>query len=427
MNNWAIKLSLFVNYFVFAILLNSVGTVILQVQSSYGVSESSAATLEAFKDLSIALTSFLVASFIVRIGYKRTMLMALAFIGLASLTMPQLPAFWMNKLMFAATGVGFALVKVSVFASLGLVTRSRHEHVSLMNFLESFFMVGVLSGYFIFSYFVDDADPGSTVWLDVYYVLALLSFLAFALLLFAPLDESAAAPEKPVSLMADFSDMLRLGIQPLVLIFIISAFLYVLIEQSIMSWLPTFNSKILNLSASLSIQMTSILAASTALGRFVAGFVFRRLDWFYVLVASLLMAAVLVLVALPLAKGSVDGEITSWLAAPLAAFLFPLIGFCIAPVYPAINSVVLSALPKRQHAPMSGLIVVFSALGGTTGSIVTGTLFEAFGGTVAFYCSLVPIAAILVALYFFKKQADRVASEQAEQGVDFSSNSSAGF
>ena len=57
MKNWQIKTSLFLNYFVFAILLNSVGTVILQVQNNYGVSEGSASVLEAFKDLSIAIMS----------------------------------------------------------------------------------------------------------------------------------------------------------------------------------------------------------------------------------------------------------------------------------------------------------------------------------------------------------------------------------
>ena len=88
--------------------------------------------------------------------------------------------------------------------------------------------------------------------------------------------------------------------------------------------------------------------------------------------------------------------------------MFPLIGICIAPIYPAINSVILSALPKRQHAPMAGLIVVFSALGGTTGSIITGTLFEHFGGKTAFYCSLIPISVIVVALYFFKRETDRI-------------------
>jgi fucose permease len=414
MKHWAIKLSLFINYFVFAILLNSVGTVILQVQRSYGVTPSAASMLEAFKDLPIALTSLLLASFIARIGYRHCMQFALGFIGLVCLAMPSLPAFWATKLLFVATGVGFALVKVSVFASLSLVTANQREHVSLMSFLESFFMIGILLGYFIFSWFVDDANPGSTSWLQVYYLLAGMSFAALLLLAFARLDESPVTPEPARPLLADFGDMLKLTIRPLVLTFVICAFLYVLIEQSIMTWLPTFNSEILALPASLSIQMASILALSTALGRFLAGIVLRRLDWFKVLFASLSLAGVLVLLVLPLAKATAGVEITGWLDAPVAAWVFPLIGLCIAPIYPAINSVILSALPARQHAPMAGLIVVFSALGGTTGSIVTGHLFEALGGKAAFYFSLVPISALLLALYLFKRST-AIASAQSQE------------
>lgn len=410
MANLTVKVALFLNYIVFAILLNSVGTVILQVQNTFGVSEAQASILEAFKDFSIAIASFLVASFVARAGYKRTMLFALAFVGVTCLVMPQLPTFWMTKLLFAVTGIGFALVKVSVFASLGLVTETRKEHVSLMNFLESFFMLGVLSGYFIFSHFVNDADPSSMDWLRVYYLLALICATAFILLVFAPLDESSIQPGADVSLSTEFMDMLRLCLKPLVQVFIVSAFLYVLIEQSIMTWLPTFNSRILHLSPSLAIQMTSILAASTALGRFIAGIVLRRIRWFNLLVGCLAAAAFLVIVTLPMARLSTGQvAVTGWSNAPIAAFVFPLIGLCIAPVYPAINSVMLSALPKRQHAPMSGLIVVFSALGGTTGSIITGNLFQIFGGTTAFYSSLVPITVILVALYFFKRQTDALA------------------
>ncbi|MCP4048599.1 MAG: MFS transporter [Gammaproteobacteria bacterium] len=406
MNHWLVKTSLFLNYFVFAILLNSVGTVILQVQNTYGVSESAASILEAFKDLPIAITSFLLASYIVRIGYRRTMLMALGFVTLTYLAMPQLPVFWMTKAMFAATGVGFALIKVSVFASLGLVTGSRKQHASLMNFLESFFMVGVLSGYFIFSAFIDDADPSSLDWLNVYYLLAAMSAVAFALLFIAGMDESSVQAETSESRSSEFLGMLKLCIRPLVIVFVISAFLYVLIEQSIMSWLPTFNSRILNLAPSLSIQMASILAAATALGRFSAGIALRKFDWFKVLVAGLAAAVVLVLVALPLAKGGGGAPVTQWSGAPFAAFVFPLIGFCIAPIYPAINSVILSALPARQHGSMAGLIVVFSALGGTSGSIIMGYLFESVGGQSAFYFSLLPIGAIVITLFFFKRFSD---------------------
>ncbi|MDQ2720262.1 MAG: MFS transporter [Bacteroidota bacterium] len=403
MHNWQIKTSLFLNYFVFAILLNSVGTVILQVQNNYGISQGSASILEAFKDLSIAIASFLVASYITRIGYKRSMLLALAFVTIACLLMPFIGGFAMTKLMFAITGASFALIKVSVYATIGLVTSNKKDHASFMNFIESFFMIGILSGYFIFSAFVDNTNPKSTSWLNVYYLLAIISAVAFILLLTAPLDESSVRNIEVKSFLNDFAGMVKLAIRPLVLVFIISAFFYVLIEQSIMTWLPTFNKQVLHLSTTLSIQMASILAASTAVGRFIAGIVLRKIHWMKVVIACLLIAAVLVLLVIPLASKVHIISINNWLEAPFVAYIFPLIGLLLAPIYPAINSVILSSLPLRQHGPMSGLIVIFSAIGGTTGSIITGHIFESYGGPTAFYFSLIPISILIISLIFFNR------------------------
>jgi len=413
MKNLKIKVSLFLNYFVFAILLNSVGTVILQVQNNFKVTQSAASVLEVFKDLSIAAVSFVVASFIVRIGYKKTMLIALGLITLVVLLVPSLPGFAMVKLLFAATGVSFALIKVSVFATLGIITKNKKEHASLMNFLESFFMVGVLAGYFIFGYFVDSANPASTSWFKVYYVLGGLSLLAFLLLLSTPLDESAVKNETQKKPENEFLEMLALTAIPLVIVFIVSVFFYVLIEQSIMSWLPTFNSQVLHLSNTLSIQMASILAASIALGRFLAGIILRRVHWLPVLAGCIALAAAMVLVAIPLAQNiDPNTQINSLADVPLVAFIFPLIGLLLAPIYPAINSVILSSLPERKHAPMSGLIVVFSALGGVFGSVVTGYIFQNYGGQKAFYFSLGPMAILVAALFILnrlqKKQAAKI-------------------
>jgi fucose permease len=400
MQNWQIKASLFLNYFVFAILLNSVGTVILQVQNNYGVSEGAASVLEAFKDLSIAAVSFMLSSYITRIGYKNAMLVALGLVTAMCFLMPSLPGFWAAKLIFAVIGTSFALIKMSVYSTIGLVTRDEKEHISLMNFIESFFMIGVLAGYFIFSAFVDDTNPQSTAWLKVYYLLGAISLAAFALLFTARLDESAA---KDTSEKQDFARMFRLMAAPLVLVFVLCAFFYVLVEQSIMSWLPTFNKEVLHLPTSLSIQMASILAGSTALGRFLAGIVMKRLNWYTVLAGCLVLAAALVLLAIPLAQGMEGRTVTGWGDAPLAAFVFPLIGLFLAPIYPAINSLILSSLPKNQHGLMSGLIIIFSALGGTTGSIITGNIFGALGGQTAFYFSLVPISVLFVGLFFFRR------------------------
>jgi fucose permease len=403
MQNWRIKASLFLNYFVFAILLNSVGTVILQVQNNFGITQSSASILEAFKDLSIAFVSFLISSYIVRIGYKRSMLIALGFVTLVCFAMPFTANFLMTKLLFAAVGSSFALIKMSVYSTIGLVTKDEKEHISLMNFIESFFMVGILTGYFIFSSFVDNNNPQSTTWLKVYYFLGCISLVAFLLLLTASLDESSLQTKEKTSSFKGFFSMFALLASPLVLIFIFCAFFYVLIEQSIMSWLPTYNNKVLLLPAALSIQMSSILAGSTALGRFLAGLVLKKMNWYIVLCISIILAATLLLLAVPLAEKATGQIITGWGNAPLAAFIFPLIGILIAPVYPAINSEILSTLPKPKHGLMSGLIIVFSALGGTLGSRITGTIFEHYGGQKAFYFILIPMFILIVCLSIFRR------------------------
>ncbi len=403
MHNWRIKLSLFINYFVFAILLNSSGIAILQVQNNFGVTKQAAAWIDPCKDLSIAVVSFLVASYIARFGYKRAMLFALGIICAVCFIIPNTPGFFAIKLLFVAVGSCFALIKMSVYSTIGLVTKDSKGHISMMNFIESFFMVGNLSLYFIFSSFVDNSNPQSTAWLNAYYLLGGLSLLAFFLLLSAKLDESVAYDESGKPVHARFSDMFKLMKEPIVIAFVFSAFFYVLIEQSIQNFLPTFNNKVLLLPAVLSIQMGSILAGSTALGRFFAGVVLKRLNWFYVLIGSLTLAAILVLIAMPLAKNEAGRNITGWLDAPIAAYIFPLIGLLLAPVYPAINSVILSSLPKPKHGVMSGLIIIFSAIGGTTGSLLTGFMFDKYSGQTAFYFTLVPIGILIICLAIFKR------------------------
>jgi MFS transporter, FHS family, glucose/mannose:H+ symporter len=403
MQNWRIKLSLFLNYFVFAILLNSSGIAILQVQNNFGVAKKAAAWIDPCKDLSIAIVSFLVSSYIARFGYKRAMLFALGIISAVCFFIPSVPGFLAIKLLFVAVGSCFALIKMSVYSTIGLVTKDSKGHISMMNFIESFFMVGNLSLYFIFSSFVDNSNPQSTAWLNAYYLLGGLSLLAFVLLFTASLDESVAKSETGEPAVARFSDMFKLMGEPIVIAFVFSAFFYVLIEQSIQNFLPTFNNKVLLLPAVLSIQMGSILAGSTALGRFFAGVLLKKLNWFYVITGCLLLAALLVIVAMPLAKNEAGKNINGWLDAPIAAYIFPLIGLLLAPVYPAINSVILSSLPKPKHGVMSGLIIIFSAIGGTTGSLITGFIFDKYDGPTAFYFTLVPISILLICLTIFKK------------------------
>jgi fucose permease len=124
----------------------------------------------------------------------------------------------------------------------------------------------------------------------------------------------------------------------------------------------------------------------------------------------LVISAGLVIIALPLAQNANTAGVTGWGDAPIAAFIFPMIGLFLAPIYPAINSLILSSLPIKQHGLMSGLIVIFSALGGTTGSLITGYIFEHYGGQTAFYFSIIPIGILMIALFFFSRLQGKNAS-----------------
>ncbi len=295
-----------------------------------------------------------------------------------------------------------------MYSSIGLLTADKTAHSRLTNTIEGLFMVGVLSGNWLFSAYVDSANPGNPVWMNVYWVIAGLCACVFVLLATGQLDESAAHAEGHNNSFADsLAEMLRLFLRPLVYVFLASAFLYVLIEQSFGTWLPTFNNEILKLPNAMSIQFASILAGMTALGRISAGFVLKRVSWYRLLNVCVVGMGLLVIVVLPLARDVVARSDVGWFNAPVAAYLIPLLGLLMAPIYPVINSVVLSALPKPQHAAMTGLIVVFSALGGTLGSYITARVFASFDGIHAFYFSLAPMSLLLVTLFLFKRETDR--------------------
>ncbi|WP_251044351.1 MULTISPECIES: MFS transporter [unclassified Lysobacter] len=403
--------AMILTYMMFGILLNSVGTVILQAIQGFGISKNEASILEAFKDLPIAVVSFLTAALMPRLGYRRAMMLGLSIVGVACALMPVLSSFWMTKLLFIATGVSFALAKVSVYSSIGLLTEGKQAHASLTSIIEGWFMVGVLAGYWVFAWFINPQSPGDPVWLHVYWLLAAIAAAIVILLASSRMDESAARDGHAAG--ESFLDMFRLIAQPLVAAFLVSAFLYVLIEQSVGTWLPTFNREILHLPTKMSVQAASIFAVSLALGRLAAGVALRRVPWHWLLSVCVIAMAMLVLLALPLARDVQPHEDMNWMRAPLAAYVFPLIGLFMAPIYPAINSVVLSSLPKSRHAAMTGLIVVFSALGGTTGSFITGQLFARIGGGTAFYLSLLPMALLLLGIAMLKRQSGRAEREVA--------------
>lgn len=399
MSNFRIKLSLFLNYFVFAILLNSVGILIQKSQNRYLVDEVTASSLEAFKDISIAFVSFLVGSFLPRLGYKNGMLIALALVFAGCLGMYWGNSFTSVRILFACVGISFAIIKVSVYSIIGLITNDDKEHKSLLSSIESFFMIGIAAGFIAFPLFYSDTDQDA--WLRIYLLLAVLVAISFFILFFSKFNVAYQVPG--TSIKDDFIEMIKLLKRPLVFVFAIAAFMYVMTEQGIMSWLPTFNEKVLLLPEKISVSMAVILMLSIALGRYVSSLLVKKISWIVILSSCLVGAALMVLFVLPQTQNMAPKEINSLGDVPIIAYVFPLIGFFLAPIYPLVNSFVLSSTEKIFHSPMASLLVFFSAIGGTLGSRLVGYLFKNIGGQKAFYFSLVPMAVLLVCIFFFSR------------------------
>jgi len=303
-------------------------------------------------------------------------------------------SFAYTKILFLSIGISFALIKLSVYSLIGIVTSTKKEHSSLMSSIEGFFMVGIASAYFLFPAFYSDTDENA--WLNVYYLISALIVVSFVFLLFSKVEYEVEAIGS--SLKEDLLRSIKLIVVPLVLVFLASAFFFVMIEQGIMTWLPRFNEKIFKFSATLSVQMASILALSLALGRFLAGYLSKFMSWVTLVIICIIISGIILLSVLPQLKVEIDSlvEIKSLTEVPMLGFILPLIGLFIAPIYPLLNSTVLSSLPKNLHSPMSGLIIIFSALGGTIGSRIVGELFESIGGAKAFYFLLIPMALLIV-------------------------------
>ncbi len=396
-------IALIVVYMIYAVLLNSVGTVILQSILSFGITKPEGSILEACKDLSIALVSFTVASFVPRLGYRRALVVSLLAVGAACLFMRIFPGFDMTKVLFLVIGITFALVKVSVYSAIGLLHTDRKAHASLTSLIESFFMIAVLGGAWLFSAFIDPVHPESLSWLNIYVVLAGVAVAAAVLWGVTPLPAPVADPEAAARpWYTDLRAMPELFVAKFLVAFLAGIFLYVLIEQSFGSWLPTYNREVLHLPAQMSVQAGGLFAAALALGRMVGGLILRKVAWPAVL-SGCVIGTGCVVIASMLAPASTLA-ISGWMHAPFQVFILPAAGFFFAPIYPTLNSIVLSALPQRKQAPMTGLIIAFSALGGTLGSFITGQVFSHFGGHGAFSLTLLPVVLLGLCLLVLRKR-----------------------
>jgi fucose permease len=267
-----------------------------------------------------------------------------------------------------------------------------------MSLSETVFMLGIIFMYVVFPLFYNDSNPKA--WLNGYLLMAILILISFVIILFSKFNIETSASS---SIFEDLKTMFNLFLKPLIWVFMAFAFFYVMTEQGIMTWLPTFNKETLSLGPKLGSQMAVLLMIAIAAGRFITGILAKKIKWIYISSISVVLAIVLVLMVLPLARNVAPREINSIADLPVVSYLFPLIGLFLAPLYPLVNSTMLTSTDKSHQSALAGLLTFFSAIGGTVGSLLVGNLFDTLGGDRVFYLSLIPFALIFISLFIINR------------------------
>ncbi|HEY0595025.1 MFS transporter, partial [Sphingopyxis sp.] len=161
--------TLALTYALLGLLMNSVGIVILQSITHFGATKLMGSTLEACKDLSVVVASFLLVAAVPAFGYRRSLTAILAAMAVACLFASFATGFAAMQALFVATGLSFGITKIATYSTIGLVARDPADHASITGLVEGVFMGGVLAGAWIFGWFIDIGD-----WLRVYWLLAAL-------------------------------------------------------------------------------------------------------------------------------------------------------------------------------------------------------------------------------------------------------------
>lgn len=372
-----ISLPLKLTFFIFSMVLNCMGIVILQL-SEAKITYDKLGFLESFKDIPVAFISLFAVNFISRFGTKKSLILALSIVGICSLILPFVEVFWFYKLWFAIIGTCFAIGKICVF---GVIRNNISDEKSLaktMNSVEASFMIGIFVVNTGFGWLI--SSQFSQYWKFGFLFISVLS--AVTIFLFSRLEIAEPVKKEKENLIKELSEF----VNPLVVVFLAVLFSIVFVEQSFNSWLPSFYKNHLKVNSFFALQASSFLALFSYVGRMITSNIIHRfpLSKYYVWCLILIVSVISVIIGIQfLGPGN----------SRILLFLFPVIGLFLSPLYPVINSKMITLVDKERVNIFTSLVVIFSSLGSSVSSIMMSILF---GNQLLNYYSVYILFAVLM-------------------------------
>lgn len=361
------------------------GIVILQLGGT-SVSYAHLGFLEAFKDLPIAFISFFAANFINRFGTKKSLALALSIVAICCFALPFVAQFWFFKLWFALIGICFSVAKISVYGILRNNITSETSLAKVMNNVEASFMIGIFIVNIGFGTLISSSY--SEYWKFGFLGIALLSAINVFLLLRTEIKEFKIPKQN------GWGITLKSFVAPQYFVFLLIIFSIVFIEQNFNSWLPSFYKNHLGFNSFWALQAPAFMALCSFLGRITTSKIIQR----YSIKKYYLTCIVAVFSILALAQLMFQNGLNN-----ISFFIFPLVGFFFAPLYPVISSQMIAQIEKSSINIFTSLIVIFSSLGSSFGSIIMSYIFELnYGSYYAVFISFALIILFFLSFIYFR-------------------------
>ena len=383
-----LNVNLMLSFIVFSMLLNSMSVIILQLSQNQQHSYTGLGMLEFFKDIPIALVSIFMVDYIKKRSYYSSLSIALIICTLCSFTIPFVSEFWFLKIWFILIGISFSIGKICVFSIIKNISDNEKDFSKTMSRTEAAFMLGVFIVNIEFAIILN--SDYKDYWKFGFWLVGFIS--SWAAFQFYRIDKQNVF-EIDKSHGKEVIDFRILFDYKSILFFTIVVII-VFTEQIFNSWLPTFYKHTLKADSFFALQSSAFLALFSFIGRLLASKAVVKFSpmkiFFFCLISGIILTS----------SAYIIGQDTD-VKVKILMFLFPMVGIFTAPLYPMLNSKYLSKFSERRVGKIVSIIILFTSLGGSIGSMSTAYIFQKNLGNYYLLFATIPLILILIFSTFF--------------------------
>jgi len=362
-------------FFVISLLTNIMGPLIPDIIDSFHVSLTAAALLPFAFFIGYGVMSIPAGLLIEAYGEKRVITAAFAASFASALAFAAVPRYLVAMASFAAIGLAMAMLQVAINPLLRVAGGEEHYAFNSA-FAQFVFGAASFLSPRLYSYLVENLAGGGNLtlktlravappempWVALYWVFALVTLFTMALIALARFPPVHRTEEEQTATRETYRRLFR---SPVVLLYFVSIFAYVGVEQGTADWISKF------------------LATYHGYDPRTAGA--GAVSWFWGLLMAGCLAGMLLLKLFDSRKVLIGSSVAAMVA--LAAALtgssrvalagFPLVGLAISVMWPIIMSLGLNSVAEH-HGAVSGILCT-AICGGAVVPLIVGRIGDAAG------------------------------------------------